>query len=216
MTLILLCSISILPSCNTTKTVRGGAIGAAAGGVIGGVIGNKKGNTAVGAIIGSTVGGTAGALIGKYMDKQAKELEREIEGVEVERVGEGILLTFDSGLLFDFGSYSLTRATKDNLDNFSQSLLKYPDTYILIAGHTDNIGTDANNQILSEKRARSVSSYLSSKRVANSRLETKGYGETQPVETNASDAGRQANRRVEVAIYANEDLVRQAKNGSIN
>lgn len=216
MSLILLTAISIFPSCNTTKTVKGGAIGAAAGGVIGGVIGNKKGNTAVGAIIGSTVGGTAGALIGKYMDKQAKELEREIDGVEVERVGEGILLTFDSGLLFDFGSYQLTSATRQNLDNFSESLQNYPDTYVLIAGHTDNVGTDASNQTLSEKRAGSVSSYLARKGVGSSRLQTKGLGESQPIETNETDAGRQANRRVEVAIYANEELVRQAKSGSIN
>ena len=208
-------SIVIFSGCKSTKTVKGGAIGATAGGVVGGIIGKKKGNTAIGAIIGATVGGTAGALIGKYMDRQAKELEKEIEGAEVERVGEGILITFDSGLLFEFGSYKLSSATRENLANLSETLKEYQDTEVRIEGHTDNVGSDDYNQKLSEKRANAVSSYIKGKGISSSRLQIEGYGESQPVETNETDSGRQANRRVEIAIFANDELKKKAKSGEL-
>ena len=201
--------------CTASKTAKGGAIGAASGGVIGGIIGNKKGNTAVGAIIGAAVGGTAGAVIGRYMDKQAKEIEEEVEGAKVERVGEGILITFDSGLLFEFGSYQLNAATRQNLDNFANTLQKYPDTEIRIEGHTDSIGSDEVNQKLSVQRASAVSDYIRRKGVAANRLVIQGYGKTQPIATNETEAGRRENRRVEVAIYANEALVNNAKSGKL-
>ena len=213
--LIFILSSANFYGCKTTKTAKGGAIGATTGGVIGGIIGKKKGNTAVGAIIGATFGGTAGAIIGKYMDRQAEELEREIDGAEVERVGEGILITFDSGLLFEFGSYNLTPTTKANLDKFANTLQNYADTEILIEGHTDNVGSDEFNQKLSVQRASSVSSYLRGKGIASNRFQIEGYGETQPVETNETDAGRQANRRVEVAIFANDELKKKAENGEL-
>lgn len=205
--------IIIAPACNASKSAKGAAIGGAAGGVVGGVIGKKAGNTAVGVIIGAAVGGTAGALIGKYMDKQAKEIEDSVEGAEVVRVGEGILVTFDSGLLFGFDSYALTETTKENLRNLATTLNDYGDTNLTIEGHTDSKGTDAYNLDLSKKRASSVADYLATLGVSRSRLTIKGYGEQQPVNTENTEAAE--NRRVEVAIYANEDLKEAAKSGNI-
>jgi outer membrane protein OmpA-like peptidoglycan-associated protein len=205
--------IIVAPACNTSKSARGAAIGGAAGGVIGGVIGNKSGNTAVGVIVGAAIGGTAGALIGKYMDKQAKEIEESVEGAEVVRVGEGILVTFDSGLLFNFDSYALTAATKSNLQELATTLNEYEDTELTIEGHTDSKGTDAYNLDLSKKRARSVADYLVSLGVERNRLSTVGYGEQQPVNTENTEAAE--NRRVEVAIYANENLKEQARSGEL-
>lgn len=205
----------IITSCGATRSAKGTAIGAGAGGVIGGVIGAKKDNTAIGAIIGATVGGTAGALIGRYMDKQARELEDELDGAEVERVGEGILVTFDSGLLFDFDSYALRAETKANLREMATTLDKYEDTNLLIEGHTDAQGSSEYNQELSRNRAQSVSSYLAQQGVSRSRLIIEGYGEQQPVASNETADGRQKNRRVEVAIYANDALKQRAEEGDL-
>ncbi|MBK7869345.1 MAG: OmpA family protein [Saprospiraceae bacterium] len=213
--ILLALSLFIAQACNTSKTVKGGAIGAAAGGAIGGVIGSKKGNTAAGVIIGAAIGGAAGALIGRYMDKQAKEIEQEVEGVEVERVGEGILLTFDSGLLFGFDSYELNSTTRANLNDLAEILKKYEDTEIMVDGHTDAKGTDEYNMKLSKNRANAVSNYLTQKGVAKSRFKVNGYGESRPVADNESDAGRQQNRRVEVALYANEELKKDAEKGDV-
>ncbi|MCB0629342.1 MAG: OmpA family protein [Saprospiraceae bacterium] len=210
---LLALTMIVAPACNTSKAVKGAAIGGAAGGVIGGVIGKKAGNTAVGVIIGAAVGGTAGALIGKYMDKQAKEIEDNVEGAEVVRVGEGILVTFDSGLLFGFDSYALTATTKENLRNLAETLKEYGDTDLTIEGHTDSKGTDAYNLELSKKRANSVADYLVTLGVDRNRLTTVGYGEQQPVNTENTEASE--NRRVEVAIYANEDLKEAAKKGEL-
>jgi len=205
----------MLVSCNATNTTKGGAIGAGAGGAIGGVIGHKSGNTAVGAIIGAAVGGTAGALIGRHMDKQAEELKADLKGATVERVGEGILITFDSGLLFDVDKADIQTTTKSNLDQLSQTLKKYDDTNILVEGHTDATGEDAYNKKLSDRRAESVEDYLVSQGVGNGRITTKGYGEDQPVADNNTDMGRKANRRVEVAIYANKEMKKLAEKGQL-
>lgn len=201
-------------ACNASKSAKGAVIGGAAGGVVGGVIGKKAGNTAVGVIVGAAIGGTAGALIGKYMDKQAKEIEDSVEGAEVVRVGEGILVTFDSGLLFGFDSYALTATTKQNLQELANTLKEYEDTDLTIEGHTDSKGTDAYNLELSRKRAQSVADYLATLGVSRVRLTTKGYGEQQPVNTENTEAAE--NRRVEVAIYANEDLKEAAQSGELN
>jgi len=203
------------PACNTNKATKGGVIGATAGGVAGGLIGKNSGNTAIGILIGAAVGGTAGVLIGKYMDKQAAEIRKDMSNATVERVGEGILITFDSGLLFDVDSYQIKGATRDNLNQLAATLQKYDDTEILIEGHTDNTGTDDHNQKLSESRAKSVSSHLARQGVLPSRISTMGYGESQPKADNASASGKQANRRVEVAIYANKKLKKAAKRGDI-
>jgi outer membrane protein OmpA-like peptidoglycan-associated protein len=205
----------ILVGCNASKTTKGGAIGAGVGGAVGGAIGHRSDNTVVGAIIGAAVGGAAGALIGRQMDKQAEELRRDLEGATVERVGEGILITFDSGLLFDFDAYNLRSETKANIEKLSETLKKYDDTNILIEGHTDNTGEDAYNQKLSENRADAVENYIVAQGIADSRITTKGYGETQPLDSNESEAGKQKNRRVDVAIYANKQMKKAAKNGQL-
>jgi outer membrane protein OmpA-like peptidoglycan-associated protein len=214
MALILLAA-QVLVSCKASNTAKGGAIGAGVGGVIGGVIGHQSDNTAIGAIIGAAVGGTAGALIGRHMDKQAEELKNDLKGATVQRVGEGIIITFDSGLLFALDSYQLQDATKSNLTQLATTLNKYDDTDILIEGHTDNSGEDAYNQTLSEKRAKEVEDFLESQAVKGSRITTKGYGETQPLTANDTQAGRSSNRRVEVAIYANEEMKKLAKKGEL-
>jgi outer membrane protein OmpA-like peptidoglycan-associated protein len=188
------------------KTEKGAVIGGAAGAVIGGVIGNQAGNTAVGAILGAAVGGAAGAIIGNYMDRQAEELERDMAGARIERVGEGIKITFDSGLLFDVDKSNLRPEAQANLTKMANVLNKYEDTNILIEGHTDSDGTTDYNQGLSERRAASVKAYLSAQNVGSGRMTTVGYGETQPVADNSTSAGKQTNRRVEVAIMANEKL----------
>lgn len=201
--------------CNTSRTLKGGAIGAGAGGTLGGLIGSKSDNTAKGAILGAVIGGAAGALIGNYMDKQAAELERDLEGATVERVGEGIKITFDSGILFGFDSSSLTAESEKNIAELARTLQKYDDTNVLIEGHTDSKGAENYNQELSERRANSVSGRLKSLGVGSSRINKVGYGENQPVADNSTEAGRSQNRRVEVAIFANEKLKRAAKNGQI-
>ncbi len=208
-------SMPVVNGCGTSKTVRGGAIGAAAGGVIGGIIGNKAGNTAVGAIIGAAIGGTAGALIGNYMDRQAEEMQRDIEGAKIERVGEGIKITFDSGILFATNSSDLQPAAQENIAKLSVILNKYEDTNILVEGHTDSTGSAEYNQSLSERRAGSVANYAKGQGVAGSRFTTVGYGKTQPVMSNSTAEGRQANRRVEIAIFANEDLKDAAMNNQL-
>jgi len=188
-----------------TKTQTGAVVGAAGGAVVGGVIGKVAGSTAKGAIIGAVVGGVAGTLIGAQMDKQAKEMEQTIKGATIERVGEGIQVTFASGLLYDFDSDVVRPEAKTNLLELAASLTKYPDTELLIIGHTDQLGSTAYNQNLSERRATAAANYLTSQGVSSSRIGIRGLGETEPVATNETEAGRQANRRVEVAIFASRE-----------
>jgi outer membrane protein OmpA-like peptidoglycan-associated protein len=188
-----------------TKTQTGAVVGAAGGAVAGGVIGKVAGSTAKGAIIGAVVGGVAGTIIGAQMDKQAKEMEQNIKGATIERVGEGIQVTFASGLLYDFDSDVVRPDAKTNLLELAASLTKYPDTELLIIGHTDQLGSIAYNQNLSERRATAAANYLTSQGVSGSRIGTRGLGETEPVATNETEAGRQANRRVEVAIFASKE-----------
>ena len=163
------------------------------------------GSTAKGAIIGAVVGGAAGAIIGSQMDKQAKELEQTVNGATVERVGEGIQVTFASGLLFDFDSDVVRAEARANLRELALSLSQHPGSELLILGHTDQLGSTTYNQDLSERRAGSAGSYLMSQGVAGSRIATRGLGESEAVATNDTEAGRQANRRVEVAIYASKE-----------
>ncbi len=190
---------------------RGAVIGAAGGAVAGGIIGKVGGSTAKGAIIGAAVGGAAGAIIGDQMDRQAKELELNIPGATVQRVGEGIEVTFASGLLYDFDSDVVKPTAQGNLTALANSLTKYPETDLLIVGHTDSVGTATYNQALSERRAASAASFLATEQVDRSRIDTRGLGQTEPVASNDTDAGRQQNRRVEVAIYANQKLRDQAR-----
>lgn len=213
--IFLFLSTVLIQSCNWSRTAKGGVIGAGVGGAVGGIIGNKAGNTAAGAIIGAAVGGAAGAAIGRYMDKQAEELQRDLKNAKVERVGEGIKITFDSGILFDIDSDQLKSVAKNNITDLSKTLNKYKDTNVLIEGHTDNTGSEDHNQTLSIKRASSVSRYITAQGVEAHRISEKGYGLSQPVADNSTESGRRLNRRVEIAIWANEKLKRAAKNGDI-
>lgn len=187
------------------RTGRGAVIGAAGGAAVGAVIGRQVGSTARGAIIGAAVGGAAGAIIGRQMDRQAEELAATIPGATVQRVGEGIVVTFDSGLLFPFNSTELLPAGQDNLRNLAASLQQNPETEVLIVGHTDAVGSDAYNQNLSERRAESAASILTANGIPRDRIRTSGRGEMEPIADNESEAGRQQNRRVEVAIFASEE-----------
>ena len=206
----------VLSSCgNLNKTQKGVLIGAGAGGAVGAGVGKALNNTALGAIIGAAVGGVAGGIIGKKMDEQAKELEN-IPGADVKRVGEGINITFESGVLFATNSAELNMAAKDNLAKLTDVLNKYPDTYVRVEGHTDNTGTDDYNLTLSEKRAKEVTNYLTLKGVTPARMKTAWYGEAQPKTGNDTESGRAMNRRVEFSIYANETMKEKAKQESLN
>jgi outer membrane protein OmpA-like peptidoglycan-associated protein len=207
--LLLIITLQIVGGCKASNTAKGAAIGASAGGVIGGIIGGND-NTALGAIIGAAVGGTSGALIGRHMDKQAEELKADLSGADVQRVGEGIKITFDSGLMFGFDSYALTSNTRTNLSSLARTLNKYEDTDILIEGHTDTTGDEDYNMRLSLNRSAAVSDYLKGSSVRSGRLTNVGYGETQTISTND-----ETNRRVEVAIFANNRMKRAAKNGNL-
>jgi len=193
------------------KRDKGAIIGATTGAVIGGLIGDKAGNTAVGAILGAAIGGAAGAYIGNYMDNQAEEIERDLEGASVERVGEGIKITFDSGILFDVNKSELRAVSQENLSKLAVILNKYEDTEILIEGHTDSTGPAEYNMDLSVRRANSVANHLTSNQVMAVRFHIMGYGEDQPLESNDTIEGRQANRRVEIAIFANDKLKKAAE-----
>jgi outer membrane protein OmpA-like peptidoglycan-associated protein len=190
---------------------RGLVIGAAGGAVVGGIIGKVSGSTAKGAIIGAAVGGAAGAIIGDQMDRQAAELKQNVKGARVERVGEGIQVTFESGLLYDFDSDDVKSSARANLRELVRSLEKYPDSDLLILGHTDSVGTGEYNKNLSVRRADAAAEYLISQGVRRSRVGTGGLGEEEPVAPNDTEAGRQQNRRVEVAIYASERLREEAR-----
>jgi outer membrane protein OmpA-like peptidoglycan-associated protein len=208
--------VSLLGSgCSSfNKTQKGAAIGAGAGGVVGALIGRSAGNTALGAIIGGAVGGTAGALIGHKMDKQAAEIKQTVPGATVVRQGEGILVKFDSGILFDIDKTALKPAAQTNLHNLSTSLQNNPQTNITIIGHTDNTGSDSHNMDLSIRRAEAVRSLIVADNVNGARLTTIGKGPSEPIADNATVAGRAQNRRVEIAIVANDQMKKQATQGN--
>lgn len=189
---------------------RGLVIGAAGGAVVGGIIGKVAGSTAKGAIIGAAVGGAAGAIIGDQMDRQAQEIKK-VKGAKVERVGEGIQVTFESGLLYDFDSDVVKRDARANLQELARTLQRYPDSDLLILGHTDSVGTAQYNKDLSVRRADAAAEYLIAQGVRRSRVGTGGLGEEEPLTLNDTEAGRSQNRRVEVAIYASEKQREEAK-----
>jgi outer membrane protein OmpA-like peptidoglycan-associated protein len=205
----------VLSGCaGMSQQQRGAVIGATTGAAVGGVIGNQTGSTARGAIIGAVVGGAAGAIIGHQMDQQAKELQQNIPGATIQRVGEGIAVTFASGILFPFNSTEILPDGRTNLQQLASSLEKYPNSDILIVGHTDSVGTDAYNNDLSQRRAVAAQSYLQSLGVPATRLQATGKGESEPIQSNDTDAGRAQNRRVEIAIYASEAYRNKVKSGT--
>lgn len=194
------------------KKGQGALVGAGVGGAVGAVVGNNSGSTARGAIIGAAVGGIAGTIIGNQMDQQAKEIKQEVPGAEVQRVGEGIQVTFASSLLYGFDSDQVRPEAAANLRNLAASLSKYPDTDVLIVGHTDAVGTSDYNQGLSQRRATAASDYLLTQGVSSARLRTAGRGEMEPIASNETELGRQTNRRVEVAIVANASARKPGSN----
>jgi outer membrane protein OmpA-like peptidoglycan-associated protein len=209
---VLLSAALLLGGCSSlSDTQKGAIIGAGAGAAGGAAIGKAAGGTAEGAIIGAVVGGTAGAVIGKRMDKKADELDEELENAEVERVGEGIKVTFDSGILFEFDSADVQGAAEENLTSFAETMRDFEESNILIVGHTDAKGPADYNQELSEERAQSAATFLTRRGLSGDRITTAGKGETEPVATNETEVGRQKNRRVEVAIYASEEYREEVK-----
>ena len=210
----------IVSSCTTVQnannTQKGAGIGVVAGSVIGGILGNnigKGGNTALGAVIGAAVGGAAGGIIGNNMDKQAQKIEQVLPGAEVVRTEEGINLILDesSKVTFEYNKTTLTPTAKTNLDKLVEVFKEFADTDLLIVGHTDNVGSQGYNLPLSEKRAASVKDYLVSKGIASSRLTSQGKGLQEPIADNTTEAGRAQNRRVEIAITANEKMKADAQ-----
>jgi outer membrane protein OmpA-like peptidoglycan-associated protein len=193
------------PSC-ATNAQTGVLVGAAGGAAAGGAVGAAAGNTVAGIIIGAVVGGAAGAIIGDYMDRQAAEMDRDLEGATVERIGEGIKITFDAGILFDVDRSDLRLEAQQELDRLATILNKYDVTNIIIEGHTDATGTEDYNQRLSERRAQSVATQLATQTVDSRRFSVNGWGETQPIASNETADGRQQNRRVDLAIIANDKL----------
>jgi outer membrane protein OmpA-like peptidoglycan-associated protein len=209
-------SAGMLGGCAAFKDMsnqdKGVLIGAGSGAVAGGVIGKVAGKSpAVGAAIGTIVGGVAGGIIGNRMDKQAKEIEQTVPGAEVERVGEGIVINFSDKILFSTGKSDLGSQAYTAMDKLVLVLNKYDQTDVKIYGHTDNVGTEASNQTLSERRASAVSNYLASKNISRSRLNNYGFGESSAKCDNASAEGRACNRRVEFAITANAQMQAEAK-----
>ncbi|MEJ2541513.1 MAG: OmpA family protein [Gemmatimonadota bacterium] len=190
----------------------GTLIGAGAGAAVGALAGDGN----VWAILaGAAVGGTAGNLIGRHMDQQARELEQAVPTAEVERVDEGINMTFDSSLMFEINSADINAAYEDDLAAAAAVFSKYEDTNILVEGHTDNTGSDAINGPLSERRAKAVSAFFVSQGISPDRLSEKWYGSTQPRYPNDTPENQAKNRRVELAIYANEDMVAEARAGTL-
>jgi outer membrane protein OmpA-like peptidoglycan-associated protein len=198
------------------KTQKGAVIGTGAGGAAGAIIGRASGNTALGAIIGATAGGVTGAIIGRQMDKQAEEMQKNIPDAKVVRVGEGIVIEFNSNILFGFDQSELTPEAKTNLDKLVVILNKYPETNIEAQGHTDSKGSISYNQALSERRASTVSYYVTGNGITASRLSINGFGESLPKYPNSTADGQAQNRRVEFLISANEKMKAEAAKEAAN
>ncbi|MEZ4857681.1 MAG: OmpA family protein [Flavobacteriaceae bacterium] len=203
---------------NANNTQKGAVIGAAGGAILGAIIGNnagKGGNGAVGAVIGGVVGGAAGAIIGKKMDNQAKKIETEIPGAEVERIDDGIVITFDgenNGVYFDTNKYNINEASKVNLDKLASILVEYPDTNVLVVGHTDSDGAEEYNMTLSKNRAEAVTNYFTgAKGLSAGRFTTNWFGETSPIASNDTKEGKAQNRRVNIVIVPNEKMKEDAQ-----
>jgi outer membrane protein OmpA-like peptidoglycan-associated protein len=189
---------------------KGAALGGAIGAATGAIIGNQSGRTGTGAVAGGVVGAAAGAIIGDYMARQKKDLE-QVPGAEVVQEGDELKVKFENAILFDVDQSTLKPEAKTNLREMAEVLVKYPETNLMVSGHTDNTGTEEYNQGLSERRAQAVRGFLAENGVASARLRAEGYGESLPVASNESVDGRSQNRRVEVQIAANEELRAKAE-----
>lgn len=208
-TVILAISLTFMGCSQWNNTTKGAVIGTGSGAAVGTVIGKTLGNTAAGAIAGAAVGGTVGAIIGRQMDKKAEELNEELESATIQRVEEGIAVSFDSGLLFDFDSSALRPEARANLNKLAEIMNRDDDTNLLVVGHTDSVGDEGYNQGLSVRRAQSAARYLMQQGIHYSRINTEGRGEAEPIADNSTEMGQQENRRVEVAIYASEEYIEE-------
>ncbi|MDR5874391.1 OmpA family protein [Halomonas sp. CUBES01] len=190
-----------------SSTATGTGIGAAVGAVAGALSGDGSSSRRDRAVIGAAVGAAAGAGIGAYMDRQEKQLRENLQGsrIEVDRRGDDIVLNMPSSVTFGFDSAELTSEARSALNEVANVVSQYTDTRVNIAGHTDSTGDDAYNQRLSERRAQAVGSYLGQNGVSPARLNTRGYGESQPVASNNTEAGRSQNRRVEITLTPTGD-----------
>ncbi len=218
--LLVLVLLLSLTNCKVTQNAnnkqKGAVIGATSGAVLGAILGNnvgKGGKSELGAVIGGVVGGTAGVLIGAKMDKQAQEIEEEIPGATVERVDDSIVITFDenSGVYFATNKFDINGSSQETLDKLVGVFREHDQTNILVVGHTDSSGAEDYNLTLSKNRANAVSSYLASHGVSNARITTKWFGETQPTHDNSTSEGRAKNRRVNIAVLPNEEMIEEAK-----
>ncbi|NND61976.1 MAG: OmpA family protein [Flavobacteriaceae bacterium] len=216
-----LCLVIAFSSCEATKNAnnkqKGAVIGAAGGAILGAIIGNnvgKGGNGEMGAVIGGVVGGAAGVIIGNKMDKNAQKIEEEIPGAEVERVDDGIVVTFDenSGVNFATNKYNINETSRATLDKLADVLIEFPDTDVLVVGHTDSVGSDEYNMTLSKNRAQAVTNYFTGvKGLSPGRFNTNWFGETSPIATNDTAEGRAQNRRVNIVLVPNEKMKEEAQ-----
>jgi len=208
-------------SCEATKNAnnkqKGAVIGTASGAVLGAILGNnlgKGGNGAMGAVIGGVVGGAAGILIGDKMDKNAQKIEEEIPGAKVERIDDNIIVTFDenSGVNFATNKYNINESSRTTLDKLAGVLIEFPDTNILVVGHTDSVGSEEYNMTLSKNRAQAVTNYFTgAKGLSHGRFNSNWFGESSPIATNETAEGRLQNRRVNVVIVPNDKMEQDAE-----
>lgn len=201
---------------NANNKQKGAVIGATGGAILGAIIGNnvgKGGNGELGAVIGGVIGGGAGILIGNKMDKQAQEIEEELPGAQVERVDDGIVVTFEdgSGVYFATNKYNINSASEATLNKLIAIFKENTDTNILVIGHTDSAGDADYNMTLSKNRALAVTNHLKQNGISSGRLSTNWFGETKPVNDNSTAEGRAKNRRVNIVIVPNEDMIEDAK-----
>ena len=200
---VMILLVTLLSISGCASNLRTGALG---GAVAGAVVGGLASGSARGAIVGAAIGGAAGAAVGAVMDSQAEDLQDRLPNARVERVGEGIAVTFDSGILFAVNQATLQPAGQQNLRDLVASLEEYEGTEVLVVGHTDSTGETAYNQGLSERRADAARNFLTGAGLEAGRVRAMGRGEEEPIASNDTEPGRQDNRRVEIAIFASEEM----------
>jgi len=214
---------ALIVGCGMSNLGKGTLIGSGAGAAIGAGIGYLIGGdgkaAAIGAGIGTAVGAGTGALIGNKMDKKAAELAA-LEDAQVETVTDvnglkAIKVTFDSGILFDFNKSALKPEAKASLDKFAEKMADMTETNINVYGHTDNKGTAEANKKVSNQRAETVAKYLIQKGIAKDRIVADGLSFDFPVADNDTEEGRAQNRRVEIYVSANEEMIHEAENGTL-
>ena len=190
------------------NTAKGTGIGAALGGVAGAVIGHQTGRRNEGALIGAALGAGIGAYAGRRMDKQAKELEKI---AETKRTEQGLVTKLKSDILFDTGKADLKATAKENLKQMAEIMKKYPENVLTIKGYTDNTGSSAINETLSQKRAEAVQSHLLASGMASTTMSSQGMGPAAPIGDNKTADGRKQNRRVEIEVTVDESKVPKEK-----